>query len=550
MIHKIKMLFLILAVTVVSSCELDLLDNPNAVTVSNADINYLLNSVTTGYAGNFNGFSDPGMRLTRMLNQGSVIYDNAVSPGSSDGRWSSSYAGVLADVSATISIAEKGELFVHAGISRVVRAMVLMNLVDYFGDVPFKEAVDPSNFNPNVDKAADVYAAALADLNKAIENFNAKSKSGATGDLFYGGNTDSWIRVANTMKLKYYLNRRLVDAAGSTSAINALVTENKLISTAGQNFSFKFGTNLTNPDTRHPRYAGQYSPTGGGDYQSNSYMAQLFDGGRGFQDPRIRYYFYRQTTTNTKDINELRCITLVKPNHYGTKDVFCVASPNAGYWGRDHLNNEGIPPDGLKRTAWGIYPAGGLYDNDGNRGVSLGAGAGGAGIHPIMMRSFVDFMLAESALTLKTTGDARALLKSALEKSFADVRSLALGTSEASKITGFEADKGIKWAEDVTKYVDYVLAQYDAAPSADAKLNVVATEYWVALHGNGIESYNLYRRTGKPSGQQPALDPNPGSFARSLYYPLSYVTRNKNAKQKTNAAVQVFWDNNPANFIK
>jgi hypothetical protein len=550
MIHKIKMLFLILAVTVVSSCELDLLDNPNAVTVNNADINYLLNSVTTGYAGNFNGFSDPGMRLTRMLNQGSVIYDNAVSPGSSDGRWSSSYAGVLADVAATITIAEKGELFVHAGISRVVRAMVLMNLVDYFGDVPFKEAVDPSNFNPNADKAADVYAAALADLNKAIENFNAKSKSGATGDLFYGGNTDSWIRVANTLKLKYYLNRRLIDAAGSTSAINALVAENKLISSAAQNFSFKFGTNLTNPDTRHPRYAGQYSPTGGGDYQSNSYMAQLFDGGRGFQDPRIRYYFYRQTTTNTKDINELRCITLVKPNHYGTKDVFCVASPNAGYWGRDHLNNEGIPPDGLKRTAWGIYPAGGLYDNDGNRGVSLGAGAGGAGIHPIMMRSFVDFMLAESVLTLKTTGDARALLKSALEKSFADVRSLALGTSEASKIAGFEADKGIKWAEDVTKYVDYVLAQFDAATTTDAKLDIVATEYWVALHGNGIESYNLYRRTGKPSGQQPALDPNPGAFARSLYYPLSYVTRNKNAKQKANAAVQVFWDNNPANFIK
>ena len=550
MIHKIKMLFLILAVTVVSSCELDLLDNPNAVTVNNADINYLLNSVTTGYAGNFNAFSDPGMRLTRMLNQGSVIYDNAVSPGSSDGRWSSSYAGILADVSATIPIAEKGELFVHAGISRVIRAMVLMNLVDYFGDVPFKEAIDPANFNPGIDKAADVYAAALADLNKAIENFNAKSKSGASGDLYYGGNTDSWIRAANSLKLKYYMNRRLIDAAGSTSAINALIAENKLISTNAQNLTFKYGTNLVNPDTRHPRYAGQYSPTGGGDYQSNSYMAQLFDGGRGLQDPRIRYYFYRQTTANTKDVNELRCITLVKPNHYGAKDVFCVATPSAGYWGRDHLNNEGIPPDGLKRTAWGIYPAGGLYDNDGNRGVSLGAGAGGAGIHPIMMRSFVDFMLAESALTLKTTGDARALLKSALEKSFADARSLALGTSEASKIAAFEADKGIKWSEDVTKYVDYVLAQYDAAPSADAKLDIVATEYWVALHGNGIESYNLYRRTGKPSGQQPALDPNPGPFARSLYYPLSYVTRNKNAKQKANAAVQVFWDNNPANFIK
>lgn len=550
MIRKFKIVLAVLVLSIFSSCELDLLDNPNAVTVNNADINYLLNSITTGYAGNFNAFSDPGMRLTRMLNAGAVNYDNAISPSSSDGRWSSSYSGVLADVSATIPIAEKGELFVHAGISRVIRAMVLMNLVDFFGDVPYKEALDPANFNPNVDKGSDVYNAALADLNKAIENFNARSKSGASSDLYYGGNTDSWIRLANTLKLKYYLNRRLIDPAGSTSAINTLISENKLISTAAQNFAFRFGTNLSNPDTRHPRYAGQYSPTGGGDYQSNSYMAQLFDGGRGFQDPRLRYYFYRQTITNTTNVNELRCITLVKPSHYGARDVFCVASPNAGYWGRDHLNNEGIPPDGLRRTAWGLYPAGGSYDNDANVGVSLGGGAGGAGVHPIMMRSFVDYMLAECALTLKTTGDARALLKSALEKSFADVRALALSTAEASKIAAFEAARGINWNTEVTKYVDYVLAQYDAAPSTDAKLDVIATEYWVSLHGNGIESYNLYRRTGKPAGQQPALDPNPGAFPRSLYYPLSYINRNSNAKQKTTVADRVFWDNNPPGFIK
>ena len=80
------------------------------------------------------------------------------------------------------------------------------------------------------------------------------------------------------------------------------------------------------------------------------------------------------------------------------------------------MSNEGIPPDGLRRTAWGVYPAGGLYDNDAGKGVALGVGGGGAGIHPIMMQSFVDFMLAESALTMGTTGDAKALLKSGIEK--------------------------------------------------------------------------------------------------------------------------------------
>lgn len=549
MIRKIKGLVLIAMLGLFSSCELDLLDNPNAVTVNNADINFLLNAITTGYAGNFNSFSDPGMRLTRMLNSGSVNYDNAFAPSSSDGRWSSSYSGVLADVSVTIPVAEKAGLFVHAGIARVIRAQVLMNLVDFFGDVPYKEALNSSNFNPKVDKGADIYAAALADLNVAIANFTATSRAGASSDLYFGGNVDSWIRTANSLKLKYFLNRRLIDAAGSRDSINALITQNRLISTAAQNFAFRYGANLSNPDTRHPRYGGQYGPSGGGDYQSNSYMAQLFDGGRGFQDPRIRYYFYRQTIRNTTNVNELRCITLVKPSHYGPNDVFCVPTPSSGYWGRDHLNNEGIPPDGLLRTAWGLYPAGGSYDNNAGVGVSLGAGAGGAGVHPILMRSFVDFMLSESALTLGTTGNARTLLQSAIEKSFADVRALALATPEASKITAFETANNYSWSTEVTRYVNYVLAEYDAATTNTARLAVIAREYWVALHGNGIESYNLYRRTGQPA-QQPALDPAPGPFIRSLYYPLSYINRNSNAKQKADVTTQVFWDTNPPGFIK
>ena len=547
MIKSIKLSLLALCAVAISSCELDLLDNPNAVTTANTDINYLLSQIEVSYAGHFNQISDPTMRLTRMLNAGAAIYENAVTPVGLNGTWTTAYAGVLNDVKTLIPLAEKGELFVHAGIARTIRASVLVNLVDVFGDVPFTEALNAENFNPKVDGGAGIYTAAIADLDKAIENFGATSKGGATGDLFYGGTPDSWIRIANTLKLKLLLNRKLIDKAGSTSGINALIAGDKLISTAAQNFSFKYGTNLTNPDTRHPRYAGQYTPIGSGDYQSNSYMGTMYDS-KGFPDPRMRYYFYRQVVVNTRDVNELRCITNSKPAHYGANDFFCLPTA-VGYWGRDHLSNEGIPPDGLRRTAWGVYPAGGLYDNDAGRPVSLGAGAGGAGIHPIMMRSFVDFMRAEAALTLGTTGDAKALLKSAIEKSMADARAMVLGTSEAGKITTFEADKKIVWADEVTRYVNKVLADHDAA-NADGKLNIIATEYWIALHGNGIESYNMYRRTGKPANQQPALEPNPGAFVRSFYYPISFILQNSNAKQKASATIPVFWDTNPANLTK
>ncbi len=545
--NKVKILILSLFTLFIGSCELDLLDNPNAVTDKNTDLNYLFNNIQLGVSGHFNNISDPGMRLTRMLNQFAAIYDNAVTPGSNNGTWNNAYAGILNDIKALIPLAEKSELFVHAGAARILRAHTLVLMVDAFGDVPLSDALNAENFNPKADGGAAVYTAALADLDQGIANLAAKNKGGLTSDLFFGGDVDKWTRLANTLKLKILLNRRLIDKAGSTSAINALVTGNKLISSSAQNFAFKYGSNLSNPDTRHPRYQGQYSATGGGDYQSNSYMGTIYSA-KGFPDPRMRFYFYRQVVLNSKDVNQIRCINNSKPAHYSANDFFCFPT-TIGYWGRDHLSNEGIPPDGLTRTAWGVYPAGGLYDNDAGKGVSLGAGAGGAGIHPIMMQSFTDFMLAECALTLGTTGDAKALLKSGIEKSMADVRALALGTSESSKVTAFETAGTYVWATEVTKYVTKVLADYDAA-NDDGKLNIIATEYWIALHGNGIESYNLYRRTGKPANQQPGLDANAGGFVRSFYYPANYIAGNSNAKQKANVTVPVFWDNNPATLTK
>lgn len=533
--------------SVATSCKLDLLDNPNAVTFSNADPNFLLNRIEVDFAAFFNGVSDPGLRLTRMLNQGSSLYQNAYSPQNLDGTWTTAYAGILTDVKTLIPIAESANLHIHAGAARMMRAYVLMTLVDMFGDVPNSKALDAAEFNPAVDKGADVYAAALKDLDDALASFG-KTSLGTPTDLFFKASTDSWIRAANSLKLKLLLNRRLVDAAGSKSGIDALVSGNRLISTNAQNLVFRYGSNLANPDNRHPRYAGQYSATGGGDYQSNSYMFEFIQG-KSMPDPRLRYYFYRQVLANSKDVNEIRCINQQLPAHYPVGTVFCFPS-QVGYWGRDHLDSQGIPPDGLRRTAWGVYPAGGRFDNNQAAPVALGVGAGGAGLHPILMGSFVDFMLAESALILGTAGNPKAYLESGVRKSMADVRTYSLATSEGSVITAWETAQKINYAADVDAYVAEVLKLYDAAPTPTEKLDVIIKEYWLAAHGNGIEAYNFYRRTGSPRNQQPALEANPGEFIRSFFYPSVYANRNSTAVQKTSVATQVFWDTNPKGFIK
>ena len=94
-----------------------------------------------------------------------------------------------------------------------------------------------------------------------------------------------------------------------------------------------------------------------------------------------------------------------------------------------------------------------------------------------------------------------------------------------------------------------VLPIYDAATTNSARLDAVMKEYYIALWGNGIDAYNMYRRTGMPLNMQFAKITAPGDFIRSHFYPSNYVNLNQNAIQKALTA-QVYWDNNPAGFIK
>lgn len=521
----------------------ELLENPNAVNATTASPDFLLNRIQLDYQSLWYGVSDRGARLTRQINQGAALYEAAYAAGATNGTWSNAYANILADINFLLPLAEKSNLQRHLGIAKTIKAMVLMDLVDTYGNVPYSEALDAANFNPKVDDGATVYAAALKLLDEAGAHFTATSSGGSPNDYFYARNYTRWNKLVNTMKLKYHLNTRLVNADASKNAINALIAANALIGT-GEDFVFRFGTTAADPDSRHPKFAGQYT-AGGGDYQSTHFMHHLTVE-KGFDDPRVRYYMYRQVLTNTTNVDEQECISQIAPPHYLVGNYpYCNPAGNKGYWGRDHLDPDGIPPDGLKRTAYGAFPAGGRYDNGSAAPVANPAlGMRGAGIHPIMLAAYVDFMLAEAAITLGTTGNAKTLLLSGIKKHMDYVRAFAVAGAEGATINA--AETATAFSGKVTNYQNYVGAQFDAATTNDAKMDVVGREYWLSLFGNGMESYNLYRRTGKPSKMQPGLEAITGPFVRSFLYPNNYMVTNTKAVQKANLATQVFWDKNPA----
>jgi hypothetical protein len=541
----IGIIIITISLVSLSSCEtidMDLTENPNQLPTSAADPDLLLNGVQVNFAQAMQDFGTTGAEVSRLKWMFGRNYLNAYSAASFNASWRLSYRAILKNLQVMNPIAVEKGLPRHIAMGQVMEAYTLITLVDFFGDVPFSEALDGANLTPKLDAGKDVYAAALGLLDQAIVNFDAPAKALPATDFYYGKNWTKWKKLANTLKLKIYLQTRLVDNS-AIAKFNTIVSSGSFIST-GEDFEFNWGISNANPDSRHPIYAENYTPSGvDAGYQANWLMNEM-QNGKTTQDPRIRYYFYRQVNDTPVNEQDLRCSVEAKPAHYiAAGDVFCRIPNNQGYWGRDHGNDDGLPNDRAKRTASGVYPAGGRFDDNTFSAIAgLTYGAAGAGITPIVLASTVDFWRSEAALSPGGTGDAKALMLAGIQKSLTKVRGF-VSRDKSAKLSfqpAVSAD---------TDYKNDVDAKYVAAP-ANKKLNVVMTEFFISLYGNGIDSYNAYRRTGFPEKIQQNIEPIAGGFISSFLYPASETGSNPNVQQKLTVTTRVFWDTQTARVLQ
>ncbi len=516
----------------INSCDLDQLEDPNSLTAEQVEVDYLLNQVQLFYqnvtAGdkfeNEPGLNTAGMEIIRMKAMFGAYTGTFtdLTATSVDRLWRYAYEEVFNNGKAVLDILEGTEGYDHhLGITKTVMAMTLVNLVDHFGDIPWTEALQGAdNFNPAVDDDAALYNVAFTYLDEAIVHFG-ETPQAYPSDFFYNGSGSNWINFINSFKMKMYLNLRLTDASAATTAINAILSSGNYIQSTAGDMQWQYSSSATNPDSRHPDFKANYSAGGSSDYMSNWYMNAMYNEKTDI-DPRMRYYFYRQTPDAPSGDN-LPCD--------GLGFDYCYIG--GLYWGRDHSDDEGVPPDGELRTTFGVYPAGGELDTTQFATVTSDAGLGGAGIFPIMLYSYVDFMLAEAVLELGVASGmtARAHFEQGIRTSMAKVRDFGAAhpaaTDTVHLITDYKIDN----------YVTEALANYDAASNP---LDIVIKEYFLALFGNGMEAYNAYKRTGYPSDIQAPVRES-GAFPRTFQYPANAVQLNKNISQRI-VTERVFWD--------
>ncbi|WGK63606.1 SusD/RagB family nutrient-binding outer membrane lipoprotein [Croceiramulus getboli] len=536
---------LILAVgsSVFYSCEtteLDLLVTPNDLAVDQADANLLLNSTQLAYITNQEVLSDLGAEVVRIDYMFGLIYFNNYPGNTMSGSWARAYSsagtpavGMFTNIAAieAINAESGGDFDFHLGIGKALQAHTLLQLTDYIGEATWSEALNPAEFPaPNLDSGEEIYATALGLLDEAEALLSGSNLIAPDNDLFYAGDTSKWIKMINTVRLKAY------QTTGNLAAFDQIIAGGNFISSIDDDFQFNYGTNVLNPDNRHPDYAADYTPSGANIYQSNWLMNYMLEQ----DDPRLRYYFYRQqdmTPGADAPPNEevLACSLAIPPDHY-TGFVYCSV-PN-GYWGRSHGNDEGTPPDNFLRTAVGVYPAGGLFDDNTYDRLDLGTGGGGAGIAPILLASYVDFWRADRAMQAGNTTVALDFMMDGIDKSVEKVSSFA--AVDANADLSFEPS-----SSDIVDFKASIESQFVSGDMM-AKWNVLSQQYWVTLYGGATEAYNFYRRTGYPTTLAPSWEPEPGPFPRTFLYPANEVITNPSLTQKQTLTEQVFWDTNPA----
>ncbi len=494
--------FMMLMLLSCETLDTELIDDPSNLGPEEASIEFLFNANQIELADFFETVQFFGAQVTRQEQMGtSPVYASQYQAGDFDAVWTSAYSDFLIDAVATkdqaLSIEGDANGNNIVAAVQIMEAYIIVTLADTFGDIPYTEALQGSgNFNPARDDDRVIYTMAEDLLQNSISLIDQGGSVPLPNDLYYGGDMDDWRSLANSLLLKIAVTGRLNDGNASAK-INALINAGSYISSNSGDFQFNYSASPEPNDSRHPTFGFQYDGTAG-IYMSAPWIRRMQD------DPRFNYYFYLQ---------------------------------NGEIFGREH--GDSGPPvasDFNQITVHGLYPVGGMY-NDGSTGpTSASDGAMGAGASIIMTNSFTQFLVAEAQLTVNgNAAAARVALENGIQASM-------------DKVTNFQSSSIPSDAEepssaDIQAYINAALQRYDTATSTGNKLNVIITEYYKSLWGNGVEIYNNFRRTGFPADLAPSISSNPGTFTNSMLYPSNYVNFNNNpdAVQRATVAEKVWW---------
>ena len=258
-----KILTLIIAsliLTGLASCDewLDINVDPNSPTSVTAPVHTRLPwlQYAYGYAyGNASAHVAVLSYTTASRYNGTNNAYTAWAPGTGNGpvtpyqQW---FVGGACNITEMLAKAYEEGAYHYAGAAHLIHAMGFMLMLDYYGEIPYTEALG-SALTPKYDDGKTIFDGCMEHLDSALVNFKKTQPATATplskGDSWNGGDVNKWIKLCYGLKARWlnklskksslYNPQEILDAIANGPASNAESTiihhENAADDTQGSN---------------------------------------------------------------------------------------------------------------------------------------------------------------------------------------------------------------------------------------------------------------------------------------------------------------------------
>ncbi|MGE5732499.1 MAG: SusD/RagB family nutrient-binding outer membrane lipoprotein [Gemmatimonas sp.] len=385
-----------------------------------------------------------------------------------DGWFRSAFIGELEDFDKVAAIGKANSSPNTSGPAIVMQSWVFQNMTDFWGDIPYSEALKGDlggSLKPKYDPQKDIYYGLL----KSLTDASASMKTGSTdpalgsGDPIYKSDMSKWLKLSNSLRARMAMRISKADAAKAATELTAA-------------------------------FAGP-----GGVMTSNDDNAKLAWPGDGiFDNPW-------SATFSTRDDHRVSKTLLDTLNALGDPRVKIFAQPTKAdptkYVGlQNGLDNVTVTPffNTTSRVGEIFYPGSTVYG-------TFGTSAGKQTPTYIMTYAEVEFLKAEAA-----------------------ERGLGGQTGAAGHYNAGVRASILQWGGSDAD-ADAYLAKPGVAYVAGATgLKQIGLQKWISMFAQGNEAWAEWRRTGNPASVKmgPKAYPDVPEIPRRILYPSNEQTVN------------------------
>ena len=380
----------------------------------------------------------------------------------------------------------------YGAIADILEVICFQNLVDAYNAVPYSKALKGSgNFFPSYDDPSATYDSLTLKLDNAMTALSSPSSTAqvpGSDDILFKGNFSSWIKFANTVKLRLLLRESAVSAKQS-------YIQSEISKTAS--LGYISSDALANPGystaQQGPFWGSFGVSTSGG---LNSQFNYLRAGGAALyfyintHDPRLGYFYCGKGQDPTNG----------NSSTYGDYYAAQTAAPtNTSDYAADYLGIQVTQPI---------------------KGSGIGVGINYSAAQPAVIMTAAEsyFLQAEYAVRYGGGTNAQTLYQQGITKSFE-----YLGVTSSSATADQMAQ---------TYYSQSGVTNVSWPAASSDQIQAIITQKWAALNGiNCAEAWNDWRRTGfpiVPISKSPTL-PATSHIPYRMYYPAEEPQTNPTA---------------------